>query len=162
MRTHTQLSNLVYPIHAEYSNAGHFPFTKHNLKQTVNGPLKVTNLVSYLKLLTLPQIHNGRSNEEILSSILAEAVPSSPLWSSAGSDSGISEDQLSDQLDSPQQPFNSPRDFESFHGELPFYPGPVSCCPDPCPGVPDVTYPDVDFSINCGKLPFNSGSIWVI
>ncbi|XP_032902589.1 cyclic AMP-responsive element-binding protein 3-like protein 3 isoform X2 [Amblyraja radiata] len=97
-----------------------------------------------------PSIHNGRSNEEILSSILAEAVPASPLWSSAGSDSGISEDQLSDQLDSPQQPFNSPRDFESFHRELPFHPGPVSCCPDPCPGVPDVTYPDVDFSINCG------------
>ncbi|XP_078279761.1 cyclic AMP-responsive element-binding protein 3-like protein 3 isoform X2 [Rhinoraja longicauda] len=97
-----------------------------------------------------PSIHNGRSNEEILSSILAEAVPASPLWSSAGSDSGISEDHLSDQLDSPQQPFNSPREIESFHRELPFHPGPVSCCPDPCPGVPDVTYPDVDFSINCG------------
>ncbi|XP_069784618.1 cyclic AMP-responsive element-binding protein 3-like protein 3 isoform X3 [Narcine bancroftii] len=97
-----------------------------------------------------PSTHSGRSSEEILSSILAEAVPGSPLWSSSGSDSGISEDLLSDQLDSPQQPSNSPCHSEGFHRELPFHPRPESWRPDPCPGAPDVTYPDADFSMSFG------------
>ncbi|XP_051893872.1 cyclic AMP-responsive element-binding protein 3-like protein 3 isoform X2 [Pristis pectinata] len=97
-----------------------------------------------------PSTHSGRSSEEILSSILAEAVPDSPLWSSAGSDSGISEDHLSDQLDSPQQSSNSSRDFEGFHKEPAFHTGPETCCSDRWPGAPDITYPDVDFSVSFG------------
>nr|XP_033809442.1 cyclic AMP-responsive element-binding protein 3-like protein 3 isoform X2 [Geotrypetes seraphini] len=43
-------------------------------------------------------------SEDFLNSFLAhgDSVPSSPLWSPAASDSGISEDTHSDQLDSPQ------------------------------------------------------------
>ncbi|XP_043576811.1 cyclic AMP-responsive element-binding protein 3-like protein 3 [Chiloscyllium plagiosum] len=71
-----------------------------------------------------PSIHSGSSNEEFLSSILADAVPASPLWSSAGSDSGISEDHLSDQLDSPQHCVmsSSPQNMEAVHNEPPFQP----------------------------------------
>ncbi|XP_062888071.1 cyclic AMP-responsive element-binding protein 3-like protein 3 [Mobula hypostoma] len=97
-----------------------------------------------------PSTHSGRSNKEILSSLLPETVPDSPLWSSAGSDSGISEDHLSDQLDSPQQPSSSPHNFEAFQSELPFHPGPEICCSDPCPGASDLAYPDVDFSVSFG------------
>ncbi|XP_067871959.1 cyclic AMP-responsive element-binding protein 3-like protein 3 [Heterodontus francisci] len=96
-----------------------------------------------------PSIHNGRSNEEFLSSILAEAVPASPLWSSAGSDSGISEDQLSDQLDSPQHcvPSNSPQNIEAVCIEPTFHPGPESSC--------QADYPDAEISIDCSD--WNAG-----
>ncbi|XP_072449875.1 cyclic AMP-responsive element-binding protein 3-like protein 3 isoform X2 [Chiloscyllium punctatum] len=77
-----------------------------------------------------PSIHSGSCNEEFLSSILADAVPASPLWSSAGSDSGISEDHLSDQLDSPQHCVmsSSPHNMEAVHNEPPFQPRPEPSC----------------------------------
>ncbi|XP_078411762.1 cyclic AMP-responsive element-binding protein 3-like protein 3 [Cetorhinus maximus] len=93
-----------------------------------------------------PSIHNGSSSEEFLSSILGEAVPASPLWSSAGSDSGISEDHLSDQLDSPQHcvPSNSPRNIEVVHIKPTFHPGPESSC---WATGPRVDIPDAQISI---------------
>ncbi|GCB68646.1 hypothetical protein scyTo_0005339 [Scyliorhinus torazame] len=99
--------------------------------------------------MTQPSIHNGSSNEEFLSSILGEAVPASPLWSSAGSDSGISEDHLSDQLDSPQHcvPSNSPRNIEGGHVEPTFHTGPESNCWATGRRALETDIPDAEISI---------------
>ncbi|XP_078054886.1 cyclic AMP-responsive element-binding protein 3-like protein 3 [Mustelus asterias] len=96
-----------------------------------------------------PSIHGGSSNEEFLSSILGEAVPASPLWSSAGSDSGISEDHLSDQLDSPQHcvPTNSPGNIEVGCAKTTFHTGPESSCWPTGQGVPEADNPDAEISI---------------
>ncbi|XP_028260351.1 cyclic AMP-responsive element-binding protein 3-like protein 3-A isoform X2 [Parambassis ranga] len=44
----------------------------------------------------------------------SESVPASPLWSPSHSDSGISEDPPSDQMDSPQRPESPPGDNQCF------------------------------------------------
>uniref|UniRef100_UPI00398EDF0D cyclic AMP-responsive element-binding protein 3-like protein 3 n=1 Tax=Pristiophorus japonicus TaxID=55135 RepID=UPI00398EDF0D len=100
--------------------------------------------------LAQPSIRSGSSGEELLSSILADAVPASPLWSSAGSDSGISEDHLSDQLDSPQHcvPSNSPQGMEALCTEPTFHPGPKSCCRAMLPRAPEADCPEADISID--------------
>ncbi|XP_038634043.1 cyclic AMP-responsive element-binding protein 3-like protein 3 [Scyliorhinus canicula] len=99
--------------------------------------------------MTQPSIHDGSSNEEFLSSILGEAVPASPLWSSAGSDSGISEDHLSDQLDSPQHcvPSNSPQNIEGGHVEPTFHTGPESSCWATGRRALETDIPDAEISI---------------
>ncbi|XP_067824761.1 cyclic AMP-responsive element-binding protein 3-like protein 3 [Heptranchias perlo] len=100
--------------------------------------------------LAQPSILNGSSNEEFLSSILAEPVPASPLWSSAGSDSGISEDHQSDQLDSPQHcvPSNSPERNEASRSEPAFHRGLDSCCQAAGPRAPGTDYPDAEIAID--------------
>ena len=55
-------------------------------------------------LLSLPQqVLPGPDSDDFLNSILAsgDSVPSSPIWSPAASDSGISEDLPSDSQDTP-------------------------------------------------------------
>lgn len=44
----------------------------------------------------------------------SESVPASPLWSPSHSDSGISEDPPSDQMDSPQRPESPPGENQCF------------------------------------------------
>ncbi|KAJ3600129.1 hypothetical protein NHX12_034079 [Muraenolepis orangiensis] len=50
------------------------------------------------------------ADNDFLNALLSrgESVPGSPLWSPSHSDSGISEDPLSDQMDSPQRPESPP------------------------------------------------------
>ncbi|XP_048470168.1 cyclic AMP-responsive element-binding protein 3-like protein 3 [Rhincodon typus] len=109
-----------------------------------------------------PSIHGGSSNEEFLSSILAETVPASPLWSSAGSDSGISEDHLSDQLDSPQHCVvsNSPQNIEAVHAEPPFQPGLESSCWAAGLRPPELDMPEPEISLgfdDWNSEPFEEG-----
>lgn len=55
-------------------------------------------------------------NDEFLNALLrgGDSVSASPLWSPSPSDSGISEDPPSDQMDSPQRPESPPGDSHFF------------------------------------------------
>ena len=46
--------------------------------------------------------------EDFLNTLLSDSVSGSPLWSPSPSDSGISEDPHSDQMDSPKRPESPP------------------------------------------------------
>eukprot|EP00062_Callorhinchus_milii_P015679 gi/632966165/ref/XP_007899268.1/ PREDICTED: cyclic AMP-responsive element-binding protein 3-like protein 3 isoform X2 [Callorhinchus milii] len=93
---------------------------------------------------------NESRNEELLNSILANSVPDSPQWSPAASDSGISEDHHSDQMDSP--PYYMPSDRDRFSEPI----QPEAMCPqDTCHPVTNLKptgaeFPDMDVSIGLG------------
>lgn len=57
-----------------------------------------------------------QADKDFLNALLtgSDSVSGSPLWSPSPSDSGISEDPPSDQIDSPQRP-------ESPHGDLQYF-----------------------------------------
>uniref|UniRef100_A0A8D2JEI8 cAMP responsive element binding protein 3 like 3 n=1 Tax=Varanus komodoensis TaxID=61221 RepID=A0A8D2JEI8_VARKO len=81
-------------------------------------------------------------NEDFISSILgsSDAVLDSPAWSPAASDSGISEDRNSDQLDSPPHyvPTGSPEAYSDggSHSDLAYPP-----CQDSCQAMPVLKAP---------------------
>lgn len=57
-----------------------------------------------------------QAENDFLSALLtgSDCVSDSPLWSPAPSDSGISEDPPSDQMDSPQRPESPPGEAQYF------------------------------------------------
>ncbi|XP_068582120.1 cyclic AMP-responsive element-binding protein 3-like protein 3-A [Cebidichthys violaceus] len=59
-----------------------------------------------------------QANDDFLNALLSgsDSVSGSPLWPSSPTDSGISEDPPSDQMDSPQRPESPPRDAQYFGG----------------------------------------------
>lgn len=70
----------------------------------------------------VPQ-QNGPADGDFLSALLTgggDSMSASPLWSPSPSDSGISEDPASDQMDSPQRPDSPSGDAQCFN------PGPKS------------------------------------
>ncbi|XP_044275017.1 cyclic AMP-responsive element-binding protein 3-like protein 3 [Varanus komodoensis] len=83
-----------------------------------------------------------KENEDFISSILgsSDAVLDSPAWSPAASDSGISEDRNSDQLDSPPHyvPTGSPEAYSDggSHSDLAYPP-----CQDSCQAMPVLKAP---------------------
>lgn len=89
---------------------------------------------------------NESRNAEFLNSILAKSVPNSPQWSPAPSDSGISEDHHSDQMDSP--PYYMSPDRDGFSELL----QPDAVCPqDGCRPATNLKpvgteFPDMDVS----------------
>ncbi|XP_076583306.1 cyclic AMP-responsive element-binding protein 3-like protein 3-A [Chaetodon auriga] len=58
----------------------------------------------------------GQAEDDFLNALLtgSDSVSGSPLWSPSPSDSGISEDPPSDQMDSPQRPESPPGDAQYF------------------------------------------------
>ncbi|XP_018522838.1 LOW QUALITY PROTEIN: cyclic AMP-responsive element-binding protein 3-like protein 3-A [Lates calcarifer] len=58
----------------------------------------------------------GQADDDFLNALLSgsDSVSGSPLWSPSPSDSGISEDPPSDQMDSPQRPESPPGDAQYF------------------------------------------------
>uniref|UniRef100_A0A8D0L7Y3 cAMP responsive element binding protein 3 like 3 n=1 Tax=Sphenodon punctatus TaxID=8508 RepID=A0A8D0L7Y3_SPHPU len=77
-------------------------------------------------------VPEGRANEDFLNTILGpgDPVPDSPVWSPSASDSGISEDPISDQLDSPPHyvPTGSPGDYsDGGHSETAYISYQESC-----------------------------------
>lgn len=62
----------------------------------------------------LPQ--TNQADNDFLNTLLTggDSVSGSPLWSPSPSDSGISEDPPSDQMDSPQRPESPPEDAHCF------------------------------------------------
>ncbi|XP_006869100.1 PREDICTED: cyclic AMP-responsive element-binding protein 3-like protein 3 [Chrysochloris asiatica] len=93
------------------------------------------------------QVQPGRNQDDFLTSILgsADSVPSSPLWSPAASDSGISEDMPSDPQDTPPRngPVTTPTNShpaEPVKGLCPSYgPGP--------PGPQELVTPVLEASV---------------
>lgn len=57
-----------------------------------------------------------QANDDFLNALLvgSDSVSASPLWSPSPSDSGISEDPASDQMDSPRRPESPPGDSQFF------------------------------------------------
>lgn len=92
----------------------------------------------------------GQDGDDFLSSVLGsgDSASDSPSWSPATSDSGVSEDPPSDQLDSP------PRCCEGCPGE-PLYPYSTPCRALPIPGATGAPHPDV--SIDLGEPWGDSG-----
>uniref|UniRef100_A0A8C8S3Z5 cAMP responsive element binding protein 3 like 3 n=1 Tax=Pelusios castaneus TaxID=367368 RepID=A0A8C8S3Z5_9SAUR len=91
-------------------------------------------------------------NEDFLSSILGsgESGLDSPGWSPAASDSGISEDPNSDQLDSPQHyvPTSSPEGYSDGGPNEPAYPYPKSGQVPPAPSLPGAELREAEVSID--------------
>ncbi|TFK00829.1 Cyclic AMP-responsive element-binding protein 3-like protein 3 [Platysternon megacephalum] len=86
------------------------------------------------------QLPGAQENEDFLSSILGSGDSSSdsPTWSPSASDSGISEDPNSDQLDSPQHyvPTGSPGGYSDGGPGEPAYSYQESSQPQPAPSLP--------------------------
>ncbi|KAM9762847.1 cyclic AMP-responsive element-binding protein 3-like protein 3-A isoform 2-T2 [Menidia menidia] len=63
----------------------------------------------------------GQEHEDFLNALLrgGDSASASPLWSPAPSDSGISEDPPSDQMDSPQRPESPPEETKYFGSGAP-------------------------------------------
>lgn len=57
-----------------------------------------------------------QASDDFINALLSgsESVTGSPLWSPSHSDSGISEDPPSDQMDSPQRPESPPEEVQYF------------------------------------------------
>lgn len=57
-----------------------------------------------------------QADDDFLNALLtgSDSASGSPLWSPSPSDSGISEDPSSDQMDSPQRPDSPPADAQCF------------------------------------------------
>uniref|UniRef100_A0A8C3FZF5 cAMP responsive element binding protein 3 like 3 n=1 Tax=Chrysemys picta bellii TaxID=8478 RepID=A0A8C3FZF5_CHRPI len=95
-----------------------------------------------------------QSNEDFLSSILGSGDSSSdsPIWSPAASDSGISEDPNSDQLDSPQHyvPTGSPGGYSDGGPGEPAYPYQESSQAQPAPSLPGADLREAEVSIDLG------------
>uniref|UniRef100_A0A8C3FWB1 cAMP responsive element binding protein 3 like 3 n=1 Tax=Chrysemys picta bellii TaxID=8478 RepID=A0A8C3FWB1_CHRPI len=109
------------------------------------------------------QLPGAQENEDFLSSILGSGDSSSdsPIWSPAASDSGISEDPNSDQLDSPQHyvPTGSPGGYSDGGPGEPAYPyqdwprALITLTPRlPLSFIPDMWNPGF-FSEKSGDLP---------
>ncbi|ETE63660.1 hypothetical protein L345_10574, partial [Ophiophagus hannah] len=99
---------------------------------------------------------NPQENDDFINSILgaANTVLDSPSWSPAASDSGISEDPNSDQLDSPPHyvPTGSPEAYSD--GDLAYVP-----CQDSCQALPVLKGPatelrEMDVSIDFSECPY--------
>ncbi|XP_074834467.1 cyclic AMP-responsive element-binding protein 3-like protein 3 [Carettochelys insculpta] len=92
------------------------------------------------------------ANEDFLSSILGsgDAGADSPLWSPAASDSGISEDPNSDQLDSPQHyvPTGSPGSYSEGGPGEPAYPYQESRQAQPHSRLPGADLQEAEVSID--------------
>ncbi|XP_050790454.1 cyclic AMP-responsive element-binding protein 3-like protein 3 [Gopherus flavomarginatus] len=92
------------------------------------------------------QLPGAQENEDFLSSILGsgDSGSDSPIWSPAASDSGISEDPNSDQLDSPQHyvPTGSPGPGE------PAYPYQEASQAQPAPSLPRADLREAEVSID--------------
>ncbi|KAK2541965.1 Creb3l3 [Columba livia] len=85
----------------------------------------------------------GQDGDDFLSSVLGsgDSASGSPSWSPATSDSGVSEDPPSDQLDSPPRCCEGcPRD--------PLYPYSTPCHTLPIPGGTGATHPDVSIDLD--------------
>lgn len=100
------------------------------------------------------QLPGSQENEDFLSSLLGsgDSVSDSSAWSPAASDSGISEDPTSDQLDSPPGyvPGSSPGGYsDGGHGE-PMYSYQDSCQALPVLKVPVADLRDTEVSIDLG------------
>ncbi|XP_008167107.2 cyclic AMP-responsive element-binding protein 3-like protein 3 isoform X3 [Chrysemys picta bellii] len=94
----------------------------------------------------------AQENEDFLSSILGSGDSSSdsPIWSPAASDSGISEDPNSDQLDSPQHyvPTGSPGGYSDGGPGEPAYPYQESSQAQPAPSLPGADLREAEVSID--------------
>ncbi|XP_074795650.1 cyclic AMP-responsive element-binding protein 3-like protein 3 isoform X2 [Natator depressus] len=94
----------------------------------------------------------AQENEDFLSSILGsgDSCSDSPTWSPAASDSGISEDPNSDQLDSPQHyvPTGSPEGYSDAGPGEPAYPYRESSRAQPAPSLPGADVRDAEVSID--------------
>ncbi|XP_053869865.1 cyclic AMP-responsive element-binding protein 3-like protein 3 isoform X2 [Malaclemys terrapin pileata] len=94
----------------------------------------------------------AQENEDFLSSILGSGDSSSdsPIWSPAASDSGISEDPNSDQLDSPQHyaPIGSPGGYSDGGPGEPAYPYQESSQAQPAPSLPGADLREAEVSID--------------
>ncbi|CAM9733714.1 unnamed protein product [Bubo scandiacus] len=86
---------------------------------------------------------SAQDGEDFLSSILGsgDSVSDSPSWSPAASDSGVSEDPPSDQLDSP------PRCYDGGPSEV-LYPYANPCRTLPLPGGAGVLHPEVSIDLD--------------
>uniref|UniRef100_A0A452HN78 BZIP domain-containing protein n=1 Tax=Gopherus agassizii TaxID=38772 RepID=A0A452HN78_9SAUR len=95
-------------------------------------------------------LRGAQENEDFLSSILGsgDSGSDSPIWSPAASDSGISEDPNSDQLDSPQHymPTGSPGPSE------PAYPYQEASQAQPAPSLPGADLREAEVSIDLGEF----------
>lgn len=102
-----------------------FVFPQCNSCLTFSAGLFCSHLLSHRCRLTqsndsvfsqqmLPQ--TNQADNDFLSALLTggDSVSDSPLWSPSPSDSGISEDPPSDQMDSPQRPESPPEDAHCF------------------------------------------------
>ncbi|XP_023961570.2 cyclic AMP-responsive element-binding protein 3-like protein 3 isoform X1 [Chrysemys picta bellii] len=98
------------------------------------------------------QLPGAQENEDFLSSILGSGDSSSdsPIWSPAASDSGISEDPNSDQLDSPQHyvPTGSPGGYSDGGPGEPAYPYQESSQAQPAPSLPGADLREAEVSID--------------
>ncbi|XP_043391999.1 cyclic AMP-responsive element-binding protein 3-like protein 3 isoform X2 [Chelonia mydas] len=94
----------------------------------------------------------AQENEDFLSSILGsgDSCSDSPTWSPAASDSGISEDPNSDQLDSPQHyvPTGSPEGYSDAGPGEPAYPYRESSRAQPAPSLPGADVREAEVSID--------------
>ncbi|CAM5177316.1 unnamed protein product [Eretmochelys imbricata] len=98
------------------------------------------------------QLPGAQENEDFLSSILGsgDSCSDSPTWSPAASDSGISEDPNSDQLDSPQHyvPTGSPEGYSDAGPGEPAYPYRESSRAQPAPSLPGADVREAEVSID--------------
>ncbi|XP_073180153.1 cyclic AMP-responsive element-binding protein 3-like protein 3 isoform X3 [Lepidochelys kempii] len=94
----------------------------------------------------------AQENEDFLNSILGsgDSCSDSPTWSPAASDSGISEDPNSDQLDSPQHyvPTGSPEGYSDAGPGEPAYPYRESSRAQPAPSLPGADVREAEVSID--------------
>ncbi|XP_053155069.1 cyclic AMP-responsive element-binding protein 3-like protein 3 [Hemicordylus capensis] len=104
---------------------------------------------------------NAQENEDFLTSILGppDSLLDSPSWSPAASDSGISEDPSSDQLDSPPHyvPTGSPGAYsDGGHSDLAYNPYQDSCQSMPVLKAPsgDVREAEVSIDLNMWDIGF--------
>ncbi|CAM4627546.1 cyclic AMP-responsive element-binding protein 3-like protein 3 isoform X4 [Lepidochelys kempii] len=98
------------------------------------------------------QLPGAQENEDFLNSILGsgDSCSDSPTWSPAASDSGISEDPNSDQLDSPQHyvPTGSPEGYSDAGPGEPAYPYRESSRAQPAPSLPGADVREAEVSID--------------
>ncbi|KAI3368874.1 hypothetical protein L3Q82_025856, partial [Scortum barcoo] len=97
-----------------HGNHHTWPIQDPNVRETMGSWGHATHrlmiaLISFTQQITQQP---GQANDDFLNALLSgsDSVSGSPLWSPSPSDSGISEDPPSDQMDSPQRP-------ESPHGD---------------------------------------------
>lgn len=88
-----------------------FCFIFHNVMIPKENPLIVCRVFTQQVLQPAEQ-----GDDDFLSALLSgsDSVTTSPLWSPSPSDSGISEDPPSDQMDSPQRPESPPEEAQCF------------------------------------------------
>ncbi|XP_029768147.1 cyclic AMP-responsive element-binding protein 3-like protein 3 [Terrapene carolina triunguis] len=107
------------------------------------------------------QLLGAQENEDFLCSILGsgDSGSDSPIWSPAASDSGISEDPNSDQLDSPQHyvPTGSPGGYSDGGPGEPAYPYQESSQAQSAPSLPGADLREAEVSIDLGEFRCGAG-----